>query len=330
MDELDKAILDAATGNDQSALAGLLVRRAAQRLTRGELADASTDLGDAAGFLRALGRIDEAAHLLQAQATALRGAGFLDEAIDRATAACALAPTGTPGRVAAETELGEGNLLAGRADAAVAAYERALSHGREAGLVEIAQAALQRRLAMAHSLAGRHTDAAEAAEEAAHLYAIAKRPDGEARARIEAATALVAAGFGAVAVDAIAEARQAAAGDSSAIAELELLEAARALRDHRAADALVHARTARTAAREGDGLLPYVAAAFTIADLLDLAGDRVGAYDSLAVGWVTAADKIGQDLAAAMFRPRVEALRASWGATEFERIKDAYYAARRT
>ena len=327
--ELDQAILDAATADDPRTLAGLLVRRAGRKLARAEYADAANDLGDAVGFLQRTGQGDEAAHVRQLQATALRGGGFLDEAIECARDACELSTDGTPWRVSAETELGEGLLLSGRHDDAITAYTSALAHGASAGLVELAQAALHRRIAMAHSLAGRHVAAAEAADEAARLFAIARRPDGEARARIEAATSLVAAGFGRAAVDAIAEARAAAGSDHAALAELELLEAARALTAGNPAEALAHARTARAEALEGAVVLPYVGAALAIADLLDHAGDRAGAYESLAVGWVTAADKIGQELAGAMFRPRLEALRARWGAGEFDRVKDAYYATRR-
>jgi hypothetical protein len=93
--------------------------------------------------------------------------------------------------VSAETEIGEIHLLAGRHADAIAMYEAALESGRPIGLVPVARAALQRRIAIAYSLAGDPAEAALAAEAAAELYAQAGATGGATRARIDAATALV-------------------------------------------------------------------------------------------------------------------------------------------
>jgi hypothetical protein len=196
-------------------------------------------------------------------------------------------------------------------------------------MIPVARAALHRRIAIAHSLAGNAAQAAGAAETAAELYAEAGHPGAAARARIEAATALAEAGLASASARAIAVARDAAGDDRAAQAELDLLESARALQAGDAAAALSHARHARSEALAGGAVLPYAAAAIAIAELLDRVGDREGAYDSLAVGWVTAGDKIGNELAGALFRPQLEALRARWGATAFDEVKAAYYARRR-
>jgi tetratricopeptide (TPR) repeat protein len=305
--------------------AGALVRSAADHITAGELATAAAEL-EAAAALHAASPLDES-RTRQALATVQRTMGALDAALANATRARALAPAETPWRVSAETELGEIHLLAGRHAEAVAMYEAALKSGRPIGLVPVARAALHRRIAIAYSLAGNHDEAALAAEDAAQLYAEAGATGAATRARIDAATALVEAGLTSSATRAIADAR--AGADHGAQAELDLLEAARALRLGDANRALELARHARGEALEGGAVLPYVAAAMVIAELLERAGDRVGAYASLAIGWVTAADKIGQELAATMFRAPLQAQREHWGEAAFDAAKAEYYATRR-
>ena len=116
--------------------------------------------------------------------------------------------------------------------------------------------------------------------------------------------------------------------DEAAHAELDLLESARALLAKDGVRALELARSARQHALAGNTLLPYVAAALVIADLLDGTGDRLGAYRSLAVGWVTAGDKIGNELAASMFRAPLANLKTRWGAAGFDAVKSEYETAR--
>lgn len=306
-----------------------LVRRAAQRITSGELPDAAADLEAAADAHAGAARPLDESRVRQALATVQRTMGALDAAEASALRARELAPAESPLLVSAETELGEIYLFGGRHAEAIAQYEAALREGRALGLVDVARAGLHRRIAIAFALAGNHTQAALAAEDAAQLYTQAGVEGAATRSRIESATALVEAGLAGAATRAIDVARRAAASDHAALAELDLLESARALRAKDSGRALEYAQSARTEALEGGAVLPYVAAALAIADLLEHGGDRVGAYRSLAVGWVTAADRIGQELAATMFRAPLQSQRDRWGEAAFDTVKAEYYATRR-
>lgn len=310
------------------ALPGLLVERAAARIAAGELADAAGDLESAADLDREARLPLDESRVRQALSTVLRSLGRFADAEVHVRRARELAPAKTPFAVSAATELGEVLLLTGRPRDAVAAYREALHHGAAIGMIAVAQAALHRRIAVACSLAGDHADAALAAEEAAELYAKAGQTAAATRSRIEEATALVEAGLSSQATRAIADARAAAPEDHGAQAELDLLESARAVIERDPSRALALAIRARQHALEGNALLPYVAAALAIAELHDRGNDRLAAYASLAVGWVTAGDKIGNDLAGGFFRAPLEALRARWGQAEFDAVKADYYARR--
>jgi tetratricopeptide (TPR) repeat protein len=324
---LDAAVMRAAVQRDP-ALPGLLVERAAERIAAGELADAAADLQSAADLDRDARLPLDESRVRQALSTVQRSLGMFEEAELNVRRARELAPDKTPFAVSAATELGEVLLLSGRPRQAVGAYRDALSHGASIGIIPVAQAALYRRIAIAFALAGDHADAAIAAEQAADLYARAGYAGAATRSRIEEATALVEAGLASAATRAIADARAAAPSDHGAQAELDLLESARAVIDRDYARARSLAVRARQQALDGNALLPYVAAALAIAELDDRAGDRLGAYASLAVGWVTAGDKIGNDLAGSIFRAPLEALRTRWGQAEFDAVKADYYARR--
>jgi tetratricopeptide (TPR) repeat protein len=324
----DDDVTRASKSGDPGELADALVRRATERLQTGRFAEAARDLSDAAGLLDAAGRTHDAIRTMIAQATALRANGELALAIECAQQARARAPGSTPLRVSAETELAEGELLAGRPDAAIESYTQAIEHGQTAGLLPVAQAALHRRIALAHAMAGRHEHAAEASKEAARLYEMFGHAGETAAAKIQAATALVAAGLAGAAARAIDDARAAAGENHAALADIALLESARAMADGRNDDALVHAREARNHARQGDSIVAYVGAAIAIAEMLDHKGDRAGAYDSLAVGWVTAGKQIGDAAAAALFAPKLAEMRTRWGDEAFAAVKQAYYAER--
>jgi hypothetical protein len=73
----------------------------------------------------------------------------------------------------------------------------------------------------------------------------------------------------------------------------------------------------------------YVAAAQAIAELTEAGGDRAGAYESLAVGFVTVADLLGKEIAHACFDPALLGLRTRWGPEGFDAVKRAYEARRR-
>ena len=329
MDELDD-VARAALEGDLEGVSRALVRRAGDKLAAGKLDAAADDLASAADLHERGGRLLDASRCNQARATTLRALGQLEASVDCALRARALAPADSPLRVSACTELGEGYLSSGRMTEAIEAYQGAVACGAAIGLLPVAQAAIVRRIAMARSMLGDHLGAASAARDAAALFAQAGETGGASAARVEAATALVAAGLGGPATQAIAEARAGAGGDPAALADLELLETARAMAADRLDDSLAHARHARAYALEAGAVLQYTGAAFAIAELLDRRGDRAGAYDSLAVGWVTAGDRIGEPHAAALFRPKLEELRARWGVAAFDAVKTAYYASRRS
>jgi hypothetical protein len=119
------------------------------------------------------------------------------------------------------------------------------------------------------------------------------------------------------------------AGDHASAAQLALLATARALDRGDPQTARVHAERARAEALAGRSAAGYLGAAVALADLAEAAGDRVGAYASLAVGWVTLRDLAGAEGARAAFQPRLAALRQRWGAAEFAVVKAAYEAPQR-
>jgi len=326
-DELDE-ISTLAIAGDADGLSHAYVRRAGDHLEAGRMIEAIDDLAAAARLHAQLGRPADAARCTQAAATALRAIGKIEAAVAAAEEAIQLAPPASPQFVSAQTELGEGQLMSGHPRAAIAAFEAALRCGTDLGLLPTVQAALHRRIAFAATMLPDPELAANASRRAAELFEAGGHASGAATARVEAATALVAAGL--AATQALAEARVSAENAPHALADLELLETARSLAARDTEAALAHARAARQHALAANAVLQYTAAAFAIADLLDARGDRTGAYDSLAVGWVTAGDRIGDPHAAALFRPKLEQLRDHWGAVAFEQIKTAYYAARKT
>jgi hypothetical protein len=119
------------------------------------------------------------------------------------------------------------------------------------------------------------------------------------------------------------------AGDHASAAQLALLATARALDRGDPEAARVHAERARAEALAGRSASGYLGAAVALAELAEAAGDRVAAYASLAIGWVTLRDLVGAEQARAAFQPRLSALRQRWGATEFARVKAAYEAPQR-
>ena len=54
----------------------------------------------------------------------------------------------------------------------------------------------------------------------------------------------------------------------------------------------------------------------------------MGAYEALAVGWVTLADLLGGDLARLAFEPKLMEIRERWGAPAFDTVKKIYEAHR--
>jgi hypothetical protein len=92
---------------------------------------------------------------------------------------------------------------------------------------------------------------------------------------------------------------------------------------------MASALAARTEALAANAPTSYTGAALAIAQLAESASDRLGAYEALAVGWVTLADLLGRDLARMTFEPKLKEMRERWGAAVFDAIKKTYEAQRR-
>jgi len=174
--------------------------------------------------------------------------------------------------------------------------------------------------------------AGNATEEARCLRlatALARHADFPAEAVALAADAVASASDGLSIVDDLARLAEADVVPESASA-LALLASARAVDRHDLAGARVHAERARAQALAERSPIGYVAAAIAQAALAETAGDRVGAYASLAVGWATLRDLVGPEPARDAFAPRLLELRARWGVADFAAVKAAYEARVRT
>jgi tetratricopeptide (TPR) repeat protein len=313
---------------DLAGLTDALGVRGARALDAGAWAQAIELLEESASVAEAVQRPGHAAQALVGVVTALRGSGRLDEAAATARRAIALAPGG-PSRVAALTALGECLRTTGDHAGSLEAYSEALELGREAGLLPVNQAGLLRRRGEALRALGRTDESVAALSAAIEAYGGAGAGEPLRDTLVERAAALIAAPE-APWQEAIGSARTAAerAGDQALLADLAVLEATRAAAARDLPAAIEWAERARQLALDGDAPLTYTAAAIALAGLKERAGDRVGAYGALAVGWVTLADKLGGETAAAWFRPALTDARARWGEEAFQSVKETYYAQR--
>lgn len=329
-DDEDRALADARKSGDADRLAEALTMHADRLIKAGQIARARLALDEAATIHRARGRAYDEARCTHMAATLCRLEGKLDEARERALRAESLVPAGSPVKVSAATELGEIALAEKNGPAAVDAYGRALGAGREAGLIESARAALLRKRANALVMSGLYTEAAADLEEAHRLLEMTGDRAAATRALVEQAAALHQGGETATARQAIFNAteRAKATGDDHALADLYLLEATQAVDRRDLAAAMKAAQEARTHALSAVAPLSYIGAAFAIAELAEASGDRIAAYEALAVGWVTAGDVLGRDAAKAIFEPKLLELRNRWGAQAFADVKSAYEARR--
>lgn len=310
---------------DLAGLADALGARGARALDAGDWARAIEMLEESAAVNEAVQRPAHAAQALVGVVTALRGAGRLEEAAARARRAIELAPGG-PSKIAALTALGECLRTSSAHVGALDAYSEALVLGREAGLLPINQAGLQRRRGEALRALRRTDEAVAALSEAIELYRGAGAGEPMRDALVERAAALIDA-EDAPWQDAMRAGREAAeaADDKALLADLAVLEATRAAAARDLPAAIEWAERARQLALDGDAPLTYTAAAIALAGLKERAGDRVGAYGALAVGWVTLADKLGGETASAWFRPALTDARARWGEAAFQAVKETYY-----
>jgi hypothetical protein len=327
--DVEQALIEARRTGDGDATVRALVARADWSLQRGRFDAACSDLDEAAALHREARQTQDEARCLHLVASVYRLAGRLDEAEDRARRAASVAAAGTPERVAARTELGQIGMTRKDGAAAAAAFAEAVEEG--GALLPAARGALLRRRAEALALAG---DAQGAAEEL-HRGGAELAAGGDAaaarRAGVEQAAAWYAAGRTERALEVCEEIRllAEAAGDAHVLADLDLLAATVALERGDPGAAFLAARQAREHALAAAAPVSYVAAALAIAAIAERLGERVAAYEALAVGWATLGDLLGADAARATFAPRLQELRERWGAAEFERIKAAYEAVRR-
>lgn len=342
MTDHDDELARLRSAGDLAGLADALGARGAKALETGAWAPAIELLEEAAAVAEAVQRPAHAAQALVGVVTALRGSGRLDEAAATARRAIALAPGG-PSKVGALTALGECLRTSGDHAGSLAAYTDALALGRDAGLLPVNQAGLLRRRGEALRAVGRTDESVAALSEAIELYRGAGADEPMRDALVERAAALIAAPEAAW-QEAIGSARRAAeaapqrtdasgaggrdAGDQALLADLAVLEATRAAAAKDLPAAIEWAERARQLALDGDAPLTYTAAAIALAGLKERAGDRVAAYGVLAVGWVTLADKLGGETAAAWFRPALTDARARWGEEAWQAIKETYYAQR--
>lgn len=261
-----------------------LMVEARDRLFRGEVTEAGELLDQVAAIWREEGNAEEEARALRLAASLARHEGRLDDAAMRATLAVTIAPEGQP-QAAAEAEQARVADAEGDLARAVAAWERAVeeSEGSEE------QPLYLDSLGEALARSGREDDAAAAYRREHDVLAASAQPARAGRALLSGATALQTAGNRALAEALSAEADKAATdiGDHDALAQLALLAASRALDVRNLDEARRQAERARSESLEARSPLTYVGAAVAIAQMAEAAGDRVGAYGSLAKGWAT-------------------------------------------
>lgn len=330
MEANDQQLADARRRGDPDQLAEVLVHHANTLVEAGKLAEARQALDEAADIHRRQGRTYDEARCTHLAATLCRLEGRLAEAKTRAQHADQLAHPGTPIAVSVATEFGDIALAEQNGLEAVAAYGRAIAEGRIAGLTKAAESALLRKRAMALVMSGHHHDAAHDLETAHTLLLEAGDLTTATRALVEAATALQQGGDAIGAEDVMRTAMQEARAnrDDHALADLYLLQSAQAVerRDIPAATEAVQA--ARQHALAAVAPLSYISAAVAIAELAEISGNRLSAYEALAVGWVTLADLLGQEAAKASFEAKLLELRKRWGAAAFAEVKATYEAQR--
>ena len=302
--------------------------RAADLLEAGDFAAAASAFEQAAEAHSAAGDTINESHMWRFAATMLRLAGAPEDAVERAEEALELAEPGSPPFISALAELGESALAAGDAGRAVNAYEEALEEETPEPPVGV-QAALLRRLAVALQQSDREPDAVDALRRAQELHREAGDPDEALAARVEEASLLQGMGDreGAARVADSAHTAAEAANDQRALANLELLAAARAVDEKRGEDAMTAARAAREHALAAQDPVLYTGAAIAESELAESAGDRVSAYGSLAGGFLGSGELLGAQAARLAFEPRLLGLRERWGAAEFEEVREAYEAA---
>lgn len=312
-------------------LAETLTLHANLLVEAGQYTQACSELDEAANIHKQYGRTYDEGRCTHLAATLCRFYGNLDEAKKRALYAVQIAEPASPIIVSATTELGEIALAQHNGSDAIVAYSQALAHGEAVGLVDTARASLLRRLAIALAMKNRYQEAADNLAEAYKLLLRAGDDSTALQTLIEQITALQQGNNLIEAEKVRFYATQVAqeANNKGVLAELCLLQASQALELKDINTAMLAAQTARTYALESVVPVSYISAVITIAELADTQGDRLSAYETLAVGWVTLADLLGRDTAKATFEPKLLELRNRWGVVMFNNIKQTYEDRRR-
>ncbi|GAA5024702.1 hypothetical protein [Actinopolymorpha pittospori] len=302
-------------------------RRVADLVAQGEVVRAR-ELADQVAAEYAERAPAEAAKALRLGAGLSRLLGRPREGLDRAERAIRLAD-GVAGVVAAaRLEVAEARLALGEAAAAARAFD---ALAREPGRTVEERLSLRRRQADALASEGQ-VDAATEVLRTAAADAVAGGAASEAAGALVQGVALAQGEGRSDLVDVLRSAagRTAAdAGSPGALAELDLLTAARSLARGDLAAARSAARSARGHALEAIQPLAYLAAVLAGSRIADRVGDRVDAYRLLATGYATLADLLGAELSRQTFEPELLALRDRWGAEAFASVKAAHDAARR-
>lgn len=333
--DIDRRLADARERGDLDELAETLVLCADALAENGQLGQARIDLDEAADIHRRRGRVYDEARCLHLAATLCRLKRQFPEAKVRAQRAMQLVADWNEGvnpvTVSAATELGEIALAKGDALEAVEAYTKALVIGEAAGLTESARAALLRKRANVLVMNERHQDAVADLDGAYDLLGHSEERGTALRVLVEKATVLMQGGDFALAERVVQDTRPLAeeAEDHHVLADLYLLDATRSMNKGDVESAMSAAKAAREHSLSAVAPVPYVGAALAIAELAEIGGDRMGAYEALAVGWVTFGDLFGPELAKTTFEPRMQDLYKRWGRASFAKVKTAYETKRR-
>ncbi|MGF1497327.1 MAG: hypothetical protein ACFB8W_10950 [Elainellaceae cyanobacterium] len=308
-----------------------LVEYANTLIESGRIAEACVAMDEAAQLHHELQQFIDEARCSHLAASLYRFIGELPNAQKRAEYALKLVEAGTPIAVSAAAELGEIAFSTGKMQLAANYYLEALKHGEIAGLLPRLQAELLRKRAYALSQVQNLDDAIQSLQHALSLVQQPENADLAVRIQIEQATALQLLGNWEDAEEIVKKAQRQAfsLNDGLALADLCLLQSTYCLETGSIASARVIAEMARGYALQASAPVQYVGAAIAISDFANAQQDWIGAYEALAVGWVTLSDLMGAEVGEASFKPKLLELRERWGIEKFNSIKTAYESRRR-
>lgn len=324
-------LLEARKSGDEDALRNALLVHANALLTSSKFAEAGAIFDEAITLHETSNRLVEQSRCLHLSATAYRFAGRLDIAEDRIRKAVELAHQNTPIAVSSWTEYGETAMAQGKYLNATVYYDKALEHGKNAGLLPAAQVTLMRRLAQAQDLGHSSELSALTLRSAVGVAKTTNDIQIVIRLQIEEATAWLNSSTPEQAVTALEESEQLAlqTEDNVALADLELLRSTLAVRAKDLDKAFGHAQKARQFSLQAVDPISYTSSAIAMSQIAELQDNKMLAYEVLAVGWVTLSDVLGNEVAQSTFAPKIRQLVEKWGKEEFLRIKKQYEELRR-